>query len=640
MTKRVGLIQSPSDAVVVPGWNDYEFQQIERNFLTEGIVTGFAVSERGAGANMSVDVALGRALIEITNTNVTHGKTYKVWFDSDATENIVVTTADPTNPRIDRLVLRVDVATDPNGNASNVAIIELLAGTPAGSPSAPAEPSNAITLATVSVPASDTTIGNAQITDARTYAKLADTILGNITRQGLLNGVVASSGTDTITATFDPALSALTNGYTVIIIPANNNTGAATFAPNGLTAKAIRKLGNTALAANDIKANFPAVLTYNSTDDNWKLQNPANSQASVTPLVLTGRNGAPSTVFGCATAANFTQTATIAYDAVSTYSSGAPATSHTVSHTCTGSNRLLLAGFYHSGSSADDCTGVTYAGVAMTRIATATVGTERAYIYGLIAPSTGANNIVMSYGASRSVEGVNTSYTGASQDFLPDATTSATATAATTVTVNTTTVNDNSWVAAFMRNNIANFGSYTGTARGGARNNNMVDNNAAKTPAGAVTLTGNWSGSGFGIIVTCSFAPAQTGPTLSVFDFDQTTREHAEWTSVLPSGYSGGTITAKLHWVSSSGTGNVVWGVQARALADQDDSASLFGTAQTVTDTKVASKVHITSATSAITIGGSPVAGQLVAFRAYRDAGNASDTLTADARLVAVEITY
>lgn len=616
---------------------------MERNFLTEGVISGFAVTERGAGANMSVDVALGRAIIEITNTNVAHGKTYKVWFDSDATENISVTTADATNPRKDRLVLRVDVATDPNGNASNIAIIELLAGTPAGSPSAPAEPSNALTLAIVDVPAGDTAITTSQITDSRTYCKLADGVLGNITRQGFLNAVAEASGTNTITATFDPAVSALTDNYTVVIIPANNNTGAATFAPNGLTAKDIRKLGNTALAANDLKQNFPAILTYNSTDDNWKLQNPANSQASVTPLVLTPRIGAPSTLFPCASMAAFTQVATTDFDQAGGFSP-VTASSYTISVTvAANSNRGLDVGFYlFSGGGAPAAgvvTSVTHNGVAMTLMDSAAQGNERAFLYRLVNPATGTNNVVITLSSSIACEGAWASYYNVNQEQAYDSKSTGTQASGTTVVTTTTTVHDNCRVVMFARNNVANFSSFTnGTIRVASRNNTIGD--GTKTPAGALAITGNWSGSGQGVAVAAAWAPAQLGPDLYVFDFDQSLREQAEWVSVLPTGYSGGTITAKFHWVSSSGSGDVVWGIQARALADQDDSASAYGTAQTVTDTKVSSKLHISSATGAITIGGSPAAGQLVAFRAFRDAGNASDTLSADARLVAVEISF
>ena len=44
--------------------------------------------------------------------------------------------------------------------------------------------------------------------------------------------------------------------------------------------------------------------------------------------------------------------------------------------------------------------------------------------------------------------------------------------------------------------------------------------------------------------------------------------------------------------------------------------------------------------TAFLTIAGSPAPEDLVVFRLYRDAANPADTLSADARLVAVRIRY
>lgn len=139
-----------------------------RDFISEGVAssTALAVSERGAGANMSVDVAAGVAWI--LGDDATAQPCYRVY--NDGTVNLTVTTADATNPRIDRVVAEVLDSTF--SGASNLWRLRVIAGTPAGSPSAPALPSNAISLATISVPAGDTTIGSAQITDTRPRAQL------------------------------------------------------------------------------------------------------------------------------------------------------------------------------------------------------------------------------------------------------------------------------------------------------------------------------------------------------------------------------------------------------------------------------------------------------------------------------------
>jgi hypothetical protein len=124
---------------------------------------------------------------------------------------------------------------------------------------------------------------------------------------------------------------------------------------------------------------------------------------------------------------------------------------------------------------------------------------------------------------------------------------------------------------------------------------------------------------------------------IKAFDFDQTTQEHAEWTVWMPDNWGAGTVTAKFCWTAASGTGTVTWAIQGRSYADDDAIDQSWGTAQTVTDTLLAAgDVHITSATSAITLTGAG-AGELVQLRVYRDI---ADTLTADARLIAVKLYY
>lgn len=124
-------------------------------------------------------------------------------------------------------------------------------------------------------------------------------------------------------------------------------------------------------------------------------------------------------------------------------------------------------------------------------------------------------------------------------------------------------------------------------------------------------------------------------------DFDQSTEENAEWTVVMPDSYSGGTITAIFYWTAASGSGDVIWGIKGRAYAEGDALDQAFGTAVTVTDTlTTANDVHISSASSAVTLGGSPAGGQLVALKIYRDADAGGDTLSADAKLLMVKVEY
>ena len=123
--------------------------------------------------------------------------------------------------------------------------------------------------------------------------------------------------------------------------------------------------------------------------------------------------------------------------------------------------------------------------------------------------------------------------------------------------------------------------------------------------------------------------------------FDAGTDEFAQALHILPNTYTNGTITVRFYWTAASGSGDVVWGIQGRSLANDDALDTAFGTAQTVTDTLLASNdMHITSATSAITLGGTPAANTPIQFQIYRDADAGGDTLAVDARLLGVEIVF
>lgn len=121
-------------------------------------------------------------------------------------------------------------------------------------------------------------------------------------------------------------------------------------------------------------------------------------------------------------------------------------------------------------------------------------------------------------------------------------------------------------------------------------------------------------------------------------DFDQSTDEFAQFMIPMPKSWDEGTVTAQFIWTAGA-TGNVVWGCQGVAISDDDVLDAAFGTAQTVTDgVTAAGDVMISTATSAITIAGTPAAEDLVCFQVYRDADNGSDTLAADAKLIAVRL--
>jgi hypothetical protein len=126
-------------------------------------------------------------------------------------------------------------------------------------------------------------------------------------------------------------------------------------------------------------------------------------------------------------------------------------------------------------------------------------------------------------------------------------------------------------------------------------------------------------------------------------DFDQTLDEFAQWTAVMPDDWDAGTVTAIFYWVAdSASTNSVVWGMQGIAYGDSDPiDAAAWGLGVEVTDANNAQNdMNISGETGNITVAGTPAAGEAVQFRVYRNANAANDDLAADARLVAVRVTF
>jgi len=152
-------------------------------WATTGIIKSDSLAvTQNSPTGLSILVASGWAAI-VGTTQANMG-TYVGY--NDATVVLSITTADPTNPRIDRVCLTVNDAY--YTGALNNAVLQVVAGTPAGSPVAPALPANSISLATVAVGAGATAITNANITDTRVL------VTTNIPESGDISSVTAGTG--------------------------------------------------------------------------------------------------------------------------------------------------------------------------------------------------------------------------------------------------------------------------------------------------------------------------------------------------------------------------------------------------------------------------------------------------------------
>ena len=152
-------------------------------WATTGIINSSSLAvTANSPVGMSVRVASGWAAI-VGTTQANMG-TYVGYNDAQVT--LTITTANPTNPRIDLVCMTVNDSFY-TGSSNNV-VLQVVAGTPAGSPVAPSLPANSISLATVAVAAGALSINSGNITDTRVL------VTTNIPESGDISSVTAGNG--------------------------------------------------------------------------------------------------------------------------------------------------------------------------------------------------------------------------------------------------------------------------------------------------------------------------------------------------------------------------------------------------------------------------------------------------------------
>ena len=126
-------------------------------------------------------------------------------------------------------------------------------------------------------------------------------------------------------------------------------------------------------------------------------------------------------------------------------------------------------------------------------------------------------------------------------------------------------------------------------------------------------------------------------------DFDKDSDEFAQWTVAMPSDWDAGTVTAVIYWTWGAGgsaSETVEVEVSGRSYADSDaiDQDIRTGAAACSDTAITAADIHISAASGAITLQGSPAASELVQFVAMRDVS--ADNLACDLELLGIMITF
>jgi hypothetical protein len=133
-------------------------------------------------------------------------------FYNDAPVLLTITTANATEPRIDLIVATVNDSFY-SGSTNNV-VYQVIAGTPASSPTVPATPQNSIALASVLVGAAVLSINSGNITDLR-VSVTTNLPVGDITGVTAGTGLTGGGTAGTVTLAIDSSVATLTGAQTL-----------------------------------------------------------------------------------------------------------------------------------------------------------------------------------------------------------------------------------------------------------------------------------------------------------------------------------------------------------------------------------------------------------------------------------------
>jgi hypothetical protein len=214
---------------------------------------------------------------------------------------------------------------------------------------------------------------------------------------------------------------------------------------------------------------------------------------------------------------NFSRIGAIARDGIASSHTLNPTGSVTLAHSCAGNNLVLWVSVFVNSTASDIVTGITYNGVAMTRVPTdGFVGANAIglYLYYLIGPATGNNNIVVSFSGTHTIDIFSSSYTGGNQTSAPDSSNHGSVGNPSTspLTVATMVAASNCWLVGAACDDSIGLTAGTGTSLLGTIGGSLgfIDSNGT-VGTGSRSMQMIWSGTVHDMnMIVCSMAPGFT----------------------------------------------------------------------------------------------------------------------------------
>lgn len=139
----------------------------------------------------------------------------------------------------------------------------------------------------------------------------------------------------------------------------------------------------------------------------------------------------------------------------------------------------------------------------------------------------------------------------------------------------------------------------------------------------------------------------QTTTTFVNYDIiglSSSTTQYFTFNGSLPSSWDGSTVTYQVVWISTAGgavNSSTTFCLQGLSLADSELVDQAYGTAVCVSDTfQSTGSFHLTPMSAALTIGGTPAAGDSILWRGYRNVDAADDHMAQPAGIARIRLFY